>query len=255
MSLDQICYTNPFLKEAIIRVDFPMPCAALSGPLGSKLSKAALSKFPISEPQKLQAQEFQFSGANFSTNSREITQYTFHGKDREKSLIITPDGVAQTSKSYKTFELFLSDFLNFISALKEAQPDQIANRVGIRYVNVIEITKGNPLDWSEFVNEQMLGIIDMGNKENISRAFHILEFNFESVNLKCQFGIANPDYPATIRRKQFVLDLDAQAAGAFELNEIEQILKNGHQKIQEFFELSITEKTRTLMRPVQNELA
>lgn len=251
MSLDQICYVAPFLKEAIIRIDFPMPCAALSGALGAKLSKAALSKFPIAEPQKVQAQEFQFSGASFSANSREITQYTFHGKDREKSLIITPDGVAQTSKSYKSFELFLSDFMGFISSLKEAQPEQIANRVGIRYVNVIDMNEGNPLEWSEFINEQMLGIIDIGNKANISRAFHILEFNFDTVNLKCQFGIANPDYPATVRRKQFVLDLDAQAVGAFDLSEIEPILKTGHQKIQEFFELSITDKTRALMRPAQ----
>ncbi|SFP17334.1 TIGR04255 family protein [Ectopseudomonas toyotomiensis] len=251
MQFEKVCYLDPFLKEAIVRIDFPEPCPALTERLSNKLTKTALSKFPISEPHKFQTQELKFTGQEFSSNSREMTQWVFHGKDREKALIINPDHVAHTNKSYKSYESFSNDFLSFVSALKEAQPDQVVNRIGIRYVNVIDLKEGNPLEWSEYINERMLGIIDLGYKENISRAFHILELNFDSMNLKCQFGIANPDYPATVKRRQFVLDLDASAVGAFDLDEIEKVIKSGHEKIQDFFENSITDKTRKLMKPAK----
>jgi uncharacterized protein (TIGR04255 family) len=250
VAYEDTCYTAPFLKEAIIRIDFSSPVESLSENLDKKLVKAALSKFPISEPQKIQTQELQFTGSNFSSNTKEITQWTFHGKNREKTLTIGPSSIAQVNKSYKTFELFIEDYLYFLTALEKLQPDLTISRVGVRYVNIIEATDGNPLEWKKYINERMLGIIDLGDKsEYVSRAFHILEYNFDSVNLKYQFGIANPDYPAPVKRKQFVLDLDAYTVGAMEIGDVEETIKDAHAKIQDFFELSITKATRDLMKP------
>lgn len=66
--------------------------------------------------------------------------------------------------------------------------------------------------------------------------------------MKQQFGIANPDYPAVIRKKQFVIDIDAYAHGVFELADIKQFLVDSHSKIQDIFEKSITDETRALMK-------
>lgn len=255
MKYEKACYTAPFLKEAIIRIDFPAAVPCLTDTLDTKISKASLSKFPIFEPQKLQTQEFQFLGAGFSANSREVTQWTFHGKNREKTLIISPESVIQTTKSYKSYEAFSGDFHHIVNAISDVQNDIPVNRIGIRYVNVIDINNGNPLEWFEYINESMLGIIDLNKdrSESVSRAFHILEYNFDEINLKFQFGIANPDYPSVIKRKQFVLDLDAYSQGALELSEVNSILGKAHALIQEFFELSITDKTRNQMKPKKNE--
>ncbi len=250
MSHESICYTSPFIKEVIIRIDLPAAVSCLSETLHTKISKAALKKFPISEPQKPQTQEFQFSGEGFSANSKELTQWTFHGKEREKSLIISPDSIAQTNRTYKSYEIFTGDFFHVLNAVKEVQPDLVANRIGIRYVNIIEIPAGDPLEWKDYINESMLGIIDLhSDKKNISRAFHVLEYNFDPIYLKFQFGVANPDYPAVVKRKQFVLDLDAHSVGAFGLDEIQSVVEQAHALIQEFFEISITPKTRKLMKP------
>lgn len=254
MTYENICYTEPFIKEAIVRIDFPAAAPCLSETIHTKISKAALSKFPIFEPQKVQSQEFQFSGEGFSANSREITQWTFHGKNREKSLIISPEAIVQTNKSYKSYEIFTGDFFHVLNALKDVQPDLPVSRVGIRYVNIIDLPNGDPLEWRDYINESMLGIIDIHkDKKNISRAFHVLEYNFDPINLKFQFGIANPDYPAAVKRKQFVLDLDAHSFGAFDLVDIQSITEKSHALIQDFFELSVTDKTRRLMRPKKNE--
>ena len=247
---ESVCYTNTFIKEAIIKIDFPAPVACLSENLHAKISKAALAKFPILEPQKVQSQEFQFSAGTFSANSREITQWTFHGKNREKTLIISPDTIIETAKAYKNYEGFSGDFIHVINAVREVAPEQPVSRVGVRYVNVIDIPSGSPLEWAEYVNEGMLGIIDLHKeKKNVTRAFHILEFNFDPINLRFQFGIANPDYPAVVKRKQFVLDLDAYSMGAFEMSEIGSVIENSHSIIQDFFEQSITDKTRKMMKP------
>ena len=95
----------------------------------------------------------------------------------------------------------------------------------------------------------MLGIIDLhGDKEFVTRAFHILEYNFDGQAVKFQFGIANPDYPAVVHRKQFVLDLDAYCHGSLQEHEVQDALRSSHEKLQKIFEESITAKARELMK-------
>ncbi len=46
-----ICYKKHFLKEVIFKIDLPSPLQDIEKGLPNKLTKAILSKFPISEPQ------------------------------------------------------------------------------------------------------------------------------------------------------------------------------------------------------------
>ncbi|MDI9332172.1 MAG: TIGR04255 family protein [Alphaproteobacteria bacterium] len=252
---EKVCYAKPFLKEVIARVDFPEPVAMLSKALPAKFSKSILSRFPISEPQQVQAQELQFSATGaISTNTREEKHWTYYGKEREKTLTLAPQHVVQTSRAYTTFEAFTDDFLEVIEAISKIDSELAANRVGLRYINVIEIDSGDPLEWSDYIDGAMLGNINLNNqKSNISRAFNVLEYNYGNINLKYQFGVANPDYPAIVRRKQFILDLDAFAVGAYELSEIKNVVNNSHALIQDFFEASLKEKARKLMGRKKNE--
>lgn len=251
---DEICYKSPFLKEVILRIDFPAPIEELEKSLPSKIQKAVIKKFPISESQKLQAQEFQIAGQSFQANTRELTQWAFHGKEREKTLTILPESIVLISKSYKSFEVFIGDITDILIEFYKTFKDLSANRIGLRYVNVLELDEANPLSWGKYIDEKMLGIFDFHNEKNLTRAFHILEYNFDGQAVKFQFGIANPDYPSVIRRKQFVLDIDSYFYGAFDLTDVLECINNSHEKIQEIFEKSITDKTRSLMKPVKTKL-
>ena len=158
-----------------------------------------------------------------------------------------------TSRGYKTYENLLEDIDAPLKEFFSDYKDLTSGRLGLRYVNVIEVDDGNPLEWKEYLNEDMLGIIDFNqDKEFLTRMFHILEHNFDGLLVKFQFGIANPDYPAPVRKKQFVLDIDAYSHGAFEYGDISDFVAQAHEKIQSLFETSITDKTRDLMRPEQN---
>lgn len=244
-----VCYKKPFLKEVIFKVDFPSSLQTIEKGLPPKLTKAILSKFPISEPQKAHSQELLFTGANLQTKSTEIMQWVFHGKSREKTIIITPDAILYTNRSYKTYENMVEDIEDVLDVFFEEIKDIAAGRTGLRYINVIDIKENNPLVWNKYINKGILGIIDFHDESQyLTRAFHILEYNFDSLAVKHQFGIANPDFPATIRKKQFVIDIDAYSHGSFEFLDIKNFIGDAHLKIQDIFEKSITNKTREIMK-------
>jgi uncharacterized protein (TIGR04255 family) len=154
------------LKDAVLRIDFAAPVIELSEKLNTKILKAALSRFPISEPKKVQTQEIQILEGGISANTKEVTQWSFYGKEREKALLMSPDAlVVQVTNSYKSYEIFTGDFFHVVSALNDSHADIVVTRIGVRYVNVIDLPNGDPLDWDDYINEKMLGIIDIHNKK------------------------------------------------------------------------------------------
>jgi len=251
---EETCYKKSFLKEVILRIDFPSPLPGLEKSLPGNISKKILNNFPITEQHKTHAQEFQFSGENVKAKSSELIRWVFHGKEREKSLIIEPSAVMQTVRRYKTYEIFIKEISEVISEFYKSYKELNASRVGLRYVNIIEPADEDPLAWDKYIHESILGIIDFHEKkECITRAFHILEYNFDGLAVKYQFGIANPDFPAIVKRKQFVIDIDSYFNGAFEQQEVMDNIEIAHEKAQELFEISITDETRKLMKPVKND--
>lgn len=252
---ETVCYKKPFLKEVIFKADFPTIVQGVEKGLSGELTKLILKKFPVSEPQKAQTQEFQFKGgSSFEAKSTEIMQWVFHGGNREKTLNITQDAFTYSNRAYSTYENLLDDINSPMEQFYKDFKGITAGRLGMRYVNVIDVKEDNPLEWSEYINEDMLGIIDFNqDSEHLTRMFHILEYNYDGLCIKFQFGIANPDYPATIRKKQFVLDIDAYMHGAFEYSDVADFIQAAHEKIQSIFENSITQATRDLMRPQANE--
>ena len=247
-------YKKPFLKDVIFRIDFPAPLSNLHQVLPESLHKLALTKFPIFEPQQAHSQQIRFEGPDVQTRTSQLVQWVFHGASREKTLTIDANSVVCTAKQYKGFDTFETDVLAIVSELFKLHQSLIVNRSGLRYINVLAPADNDPLSWSKYVDDKMLGIIDLQDgKDCITRAFHILEYNYDGEMVKFQFGISNPDYPAVVRRKEFVLDIDSSHQGALEESDIRAGIKASHIRIKKFFEQSITDTTRELMEPEYNE--
>lgn len=248
---ENVCYKKPFLKDVILRLDFGSKVEAFSRALPQKVATAALQRFPLFEPQKTQTQEIMFSAMALQTKTEDTMQWVYHGRNREKTLTITPEMFLIRNQSYESFENFHGDFDHVLNVLFEAQKDLSVGRVGLRYINILDTPGDDPLAWADYVNEDMLGIIDMHKDvKALSRAFHIVEFNYDGQNVKFQFGIANPDYPAPIKRRQFVLDIDSYFTGALTQEDVARSVDAAHEKIQSLFEESITERTRAIMEAV-----
>ena len=80
------------------------------------------------------------------------------------------------------------------------------------------------------------------------REFHNLEMNYGGMNLTFLYGMHNPDYPAPIRQKTFVLDFDAYAMKVQGKEGLLNSLESMHDRIESLFEKSITERFREIIR-------
>jgi uncharacterized protein (TIGR04255 family) len=200
------------------------------------------------EPKEALAQELQISPTQVSSQNTPFTQWHFHGRERDKTLVVLPASVFAVYNKYETFEKVQDEFIgvlkNFFSVFRDAQP----SRLGLRYINKIHFPQGDPLDWSAYITKQMLVLLDFPkDKKSLTRLFHNLEMDYGEFNVRYQFGLHNPDYPAKIKQRVFLLDLDAYHQGPIELGEIEASLKQYHDSIQELFEMSITPELRQKM--------
>lgn len=249
-AMEKIFYKRNFLTEVIARIDFVSPIKSVGDELPKKISKIALKTFPILEPKKTDIEQFTISKKEIAREKVEqYTEWHFHGKNREKSLVISPGSIFVVSTSYAKFEAFRRDFMENVLAFCDYFKDAQGKRLGLRYINNIELDEANPLDWTNYLHPNMLSLFEFypDDKKSLSRIFHNVEFNYEDYNLRYQFGMHNPDYPAKIKRKVFVLDFDAYSQGLLESKDLSDKLDVFHKQTQLLFELSIKDDLRNKM--------
>lgn len=250
--LAAICYQRNSLTEVIARIDLVSPVEAIAKELPKDIAKAALRRFPIDEPKPAFTQELLVTPQELHTRKKEFTEWNFYGRTREKRLTITSQALFVSYNKYEAYEPFREEFCSvvevFFAACDEAQP----SRLGLRYVNELKRPGENPLSWSDYVDSDLLGMFgyEVEGAEP-SRIFHNFELAFDGFNLRFQFGIHNPDYPAPIRQKVFVLDFDAYYKGLLEPGDIPGALDSYHLQVQRLFERSITDRTREILNATE----
>lgn len=243
-----IHYERHYLTKVIARVDFPSPIDGIDTRLPKEVSQEAMKRFPIAEPKPIVTRQIHASLDDISSSKGTFTQWDFHGKERDKTLTINPTAVLVQYSSYESYEVLRDDFVGIVSAVFAIHGGMQASRLGLRYINNIALSDGDPLSWEDYLDSRVLCLFDFAPERGaIARVFHNMEFNFGDFNLRYQFGMHNPDFPAPIRRKVYVLDLDAYYQGPLERPDIEDHLDMFHERIQDFFELTITAPLRRRM--------
>lgn len=246
---EAVCYETPFLKEVIVRIDFVAPIEELERTLPSKLAKVFSEYFPIIEPIDTLAQELQWRGDEVRHRQTRLKQWSFFGKDRDTQLALAAPYIFITYKQYRTFEQMSEQFRAVVGALGSTFPDVRSGRFGLRFVNRIDLADlASPTDWSRYISPGLLATqAFFAEPESLTRLIHIAELKHKELHLRFQFGMPNPDYPAIIKRPQFVLDLDGYIHAAHDLGESVSYLEATHQRIQALFEESITDALRERM--------
>lgn len=124
---------------------------------------------------------------------------------------------------------------------------RITNRVGLRYVNVIDIKNGHPLDWEGLISPALTGQIDSFRSDDItcSRIVTQVVINRDDYRINFQHGLPNvSEYPGSIARKEFLLDLDCYEQGENEGVDLKERALLFHKEIQTLFENSIEDNLR-----------
>lgn len=245
MNLDKICYKNTPIKGVIIRIDFLGRVAELNDSLPIPIVDVIKKSFPIAEAKEVIAKELQISNEKVTESNKNVREWHFHTEERNATLIIKEDFFAIQINNYISFEM-INVVLKEIKDIFFSHYETLATRrLGLRYINEINLQEKNPLNWKRYINPKLISIFDATpSPDNIIRAFHNLELKFDDIILKFQYGIHNPDYPAIIKKKSFILDLDASFSGILKQHEIDDYITKQHTIIQNQFEFSITDNLR-----------
>ena len=247
-------YREDYLAQVIVRIDFaaPLPLTKKGPPTAVV---AALKKdLPIHELQVKQVKEIAISlGAKVRETTRENREWNYHSKSRNKKAVITTDYMFLEFKKYEGFEVLRTDFLRILDALFAAFNDLQVKRLGLRYVDKIELKEPKPTVWERYIDGNLLSSFKLvTDHRTIVRAFHVLEQKYDDESrIRFQYGMPNPDYPATIHRKLFVLDTDAYCELLIDRDEIEQFLDIFHKRCLNSFERVITEHLRKKMKVIR----
>ncbi len=246
--MEKICYkTNP-IKEVIARLDFLNHISQLRVELPKDFVLSIKKLFPIGEYRDLVSKELQIKGADVHHKDFNIKEWRFFNKERTNKLYLAENTLVLSTKKYSRYDDFFSDFKYVINAFCETYPDFQFKRFGLRYINSIQIDEPNPFDWKKYINSNMLSIFKIPeNKNSIARALQNLELKIDDFNLRFQFGMHNPDFPLPIKKKIFILDLDAYYGGVIGKTEVEQFYPQFHKEIQGLFERSITDHYRDFL--------
>ena len=244
--MTDICYKKNYLSEVIARIDFAQTVATLNQAiLPETIQDVIKLRYPIFESIKGMTQGVTITEAGITTDSQEFQQWVYHGENREKTITITQHYITVSLKEYSDYENFKLDVIKPIEEISRLEGEMFINRTGLRYVNIFpnksndfaEISsKFNPMISSPFQS-----IID---SENISRQLLITEYIRDEIKLRIQSGMFNPDYPAKIKNKEFVLDFDAFIDTPHSFQNINGLFDSLHKAIEDKFEAIITDETR-----------
>lgn len=251
---EQVCYQKSFLKQVIVKIDFASPVEKLDKGVPLKLVNTIVKSFPIVEPADVVMQEIDVEGNDVKSRRTTTKQWNYYSKERDRQLGLGSQSVFVQYKRYSNYEEAKEQFGAVVDALNTAFPGTLASRFGLRYINEIDLPLNDPTDWAAYVDPRLLCSRDFfGADEPITRLITIAELKYGEMGVRFQFGMPNPDYPATVRRPLFVLDLDASISEAHDLPQTMSYMDEAHARIQAIFERSITLALREKMdaKPIQ----
>lgn len=247
-SSSRIQYKRNFLTQVIVRIDFASPITIPKSGLKTSSMRKIAENFPIPEQRIAATRHIAVSESGVNETVAEKREWHFFGKNREKKLVITDDALFIEYKTYSSFVRLKDDFAVALEAFYKQFPETSIKRLGLRYVDKIEVPDGPPFDWSPYFEPHLLATFTLADDpKTLSRVFNVVEFNYGDTHLRFQFGMPNPDYPAPIRQKQFILDYDAYCTLLLSRDELDRYLDQFHEKIKSSFEEVITDDLRKLM--------
>jgi uncharacterized protein (TIGR04255 family) len=241
-------YKTNFLKEVIVRIDFDTIAESVATTLPRVIRSAAVVNFPLFEKAPKVINSLKLVGSGVEASSNNYIEWNFFGARREKRLAISMQSLFITTSTYSSYTQIKQEFLDICNILFKIDADLRISRFGFRYFNLIPARIRKMSSYQDFIDPMLLKTHEKFVKCNkVNRIFNIVEFNYDRLLLKFQFGIPNADFPATIRVPDYVLDYDAYTTGLFGIDELPLILDESHAIIQHQFEDSITDKLRNVM--------
>ena len=248
-------YKRNFLKSVIFRIDFDKIELGKLKVFLDKISKT----FPLIEEEKGEEGtiSFDLKTKELKQVSNALTSWNIYNKTKTIRIKIHSSFLTIEYFNYKDSSELLSNIGIIADFLKDFGVKTI-NRLGLRYINEIKIEGKDPLDWSIYINEKLLGLTSfaIGNKKMVARAMGFIVFKEEFGDINFNYGLWNSAYPSAIAERVFILDFDGYSRFPLDTEGIDlgSLVKEYNGKIEELFEKSIKEDLRKVLNKFNERL-
>lgn len=243
--MSEICYRKNFLKQVIAKLDFAQPLSDLNHQSLVAVIAEIKKRFPISEQATAFQQGIEITGEEVKSSKTEFPEWNFHGINRDKSLKINQHFLQILLTKYTSETDFREDLINPISQIIGSRTDVLISRTGVRFVNVFDFEIDTFQRVKEYFSESISShIASISNPQECVRSFLVNEYLLGETKIRMQTGLFNPDYPAVIKRRHFVIDIDAYIDFPHQIQDVGGYFRDFHSKLQTMFEASITQKLR-----------
>ena len=226
-------YKHNYITNVVFRIDFPKILDLDLKEPTAEFQKIIIDKFPIVKELNLGTVQVKLGKDDAETTHEKELAWQFLNVKEDKKVFIASNHIfiEYLNKSYINFEEFSADIELVLNAVMELYPVKIAERIGLRYINQIEIKDdNNAFDWSNLINPKLYELTQdfTSDKDKILRSMHLLEIEENGHNLKFQFGLFNSDYSSPIRRKEFALDYDCSTLANIDISDVFPIVNEFH---------------------------
>jgi uncharacterized protein (TIGR04255 family) len=239
-------YQKNYVSNVICRVDFPeIPILKSEDP--TQFHSAIKDYFPRIE-QQVEAQLDAKDRLGLAIKEQH-KKWTLSDREKNKKITLCFNYMALDTYRYTDYDEFKATWDKVYSVLVSTYNIGFFDRVGLRYINQINLEKGNPLVWADYINAKLISEIDFypEMKSDIIRSMHQIVFNKEGIKTVFNYGIWNEHYPNALSQKQFVLDYDCFIDSPIEAADVSARIHNFIDIIYDLFEKSIDHNLRDAM--------
>ena len=147
-------------------------------------------------------------------------------------------------EDYNVFEELKCAVFDILGVVMETFPENQGKRMGLRYINNLQMK-----DHDDWIDDKFFRALSSHKNDKTTKLMTVLEYAIidKDLSVRLQYGYYNPDYPAIMKKEDFVIDIDAYSTGIIYREDIEQFINDMHYEDQKCFETMITEELRKNM--------
>jgi uncharacterized protein (TIGR04255 family) len=234
-----------FLKEVVFRIDLKQ-LLSLPDDSVEKIREALKDDFPDIERQTLVTVTWEVGGpasqSEKVTRERQYPVIVVLNKKTNNRIVIEPYAIIFDLTAYTSYSNLVDTVKSVLDVAEPLNPESVASRIGLRYVNQIVISEGDPYDWRGVIADRLLCDFEVPSpKEKLIRQMSVIEFEEDESRVKFQFGMYNSEYPSRIAKKEFALDYDCYSTTEAPLRSTIGRLEKYHGIIKSLYAKSISE--------------
>ncbi|MGD9691510.1 MAG: TIGR04255 family protein [Phycisphaerales bacterium] len=246
-----MAYKKPFLDRVIARLDLAEPLATVGESLPKDVLDEILQRYPILERTDLTKRSIEILKDELKDRQSAASMWLFYTRDRKRVFKLSDDFAILEWSDQPTLDdvrTATANLFEIILRLATTTAPAIPSRFGLRYINRLRMLDSNPLEWSQYIHNDLLSGLKIPTLNGeYSRVFSTCEVVHDDFMTRFLYGIHNSDYPGPIRQKEFILDYDSYSLGAFEQRQFVDLLNKCAKANCDLFEWSIRQPLRDMM--------